>query len=210
MLNRSQYAAMQSRSHEPLTLANEGMSFPPPYSLEHGKHEVDLRESFVTPEDSLIVSRYISNGYRYPQVPPEVPTPPSRSWSPIPSVHRESFPDEGTYSREPGDVGNQSWVGNVNNPLNELEDDFSAHITDPRISTMADVGQRDSASVHELRYIQYPETRTPPIHESWNAHPDIPEDENAARRQPPQWDEQLPETIESQSLRCIITSSRPD
>ncbi|KAF8192510.1 hypothetical protein BJ912DRAFT_962217, partial [Pholiota molesta] len=131
----------------------------------------------------------MSNGHQYAQVAPEAPPPPSRSWSPIPSVHREDSRDEASYNHEREGVGDQSWITDGN-----LGNRFSASVTDPRISTMADLGQPDSTSIHTIHYAEYPEEKgtyaaTVPrsMPEHWEAQvPNIQSNENEARRQPSQ------------------------
>lgn len=149
ILNHSQHDAMQRRNHE-----SNDFHTSTPHPLEQGWREANVPNSFVTPDESPVVSRYMSNGHQYAQVAPEVPLPPSRSWSPIPSVHREDSRDEASYNHEREGVGDQSWITDGN-----LGNRFSASVTDPRISTMADLGQPDSTSIHTIHYIEYPEEK---------------------------------------------------
>lgn len=66
----------------------------PPSYLTHRKHEVDQETNAVIPQSTPVASQYMSSVHRYPQVPAAIPIILTRSWSPIPSVHRESFRDD--------------------------------------------------------------------------------------------------------------------
>lgn len=100
----------------------------------------------------------MAGGYRQPQVPPEEPPPPSRSWSPIPSVHREPSRTTESYSPDREGIADQSWLENGN-----LGNRFSADVTgtDPRISTMAEIGRPDSRSIHTIHYVEYTDNPQP-------------------------------------------------
>lgn len=66
---------------------------PPPSYITHHKHEVDQDTNSVIPQSTPVASQYMSSVHRYPQVPAAIPIAPTRSWSPIPEVHRESIRD---------------------------------------------------------------------------------------------------------------------
>ncbi|KAF9482477.1 hypothetical protein BDN70DRAFT_875033 [Pholiota conissans] len=154
MQSHSLYDTMPHHNHDFHT------STPHPPELGQRRHEANTANSFVTPDETPIVSQYTANGVQHGQTPSEV-SQPSRSWSPIPSVHRASVDDDEPYSENhehdvPREAGNQSWITDGN-----LGNRFSADITDPRISTMADLGQPDSMSIHTIHYVEYPQERSP-------------------------------------------------
>lgn len=71
-------------------------SFPPPHKadsiLTHGGVPASQRRQSTAASANPIVSRYYTGEQELrPKVPEPGPVPPSRSWSPIPSVHRRSF-----------------------------------------------------------------------------------------------------------------------
>jgi hypothetical protein len=70
----------------------------------------------------------MSSVYRYPQAPAAIPIVPSRSWSPIPSVHRESFRkdselEESFRSELYGSEG-KSWANRIHHAIPELDGNF--------------------------------------------------------------------------------------
>ena len=147
MLNRSQYDSRQRLNQEPVS------STPPPalYAPERGGHVVGVDDSFSPQDETPVVSQYMPGGYQKPRAPSEEPPPPSR-WSPIPSVHREPSRTTESYSPDREGIADQSWLENGN-----LGNHFLADVTetDPRISTMAEVGRPDSRSIHTMQYAEH-------------------------------------------------------
>jgi hypothetical protein len=96
----------------------------------------------------------MSSVHRYPQVPATIPIVPTRSWSPIPSVHRESIRDDSELEASSrsdlyGSEG-RSWVNRVHHAVPALDRDFYNETRD--IPTL----RKESNIVSEERtYIDY-------------------------------------------------------
>lgn len=104
----------------------------------------NIDSSFDPPDETPLVSEYMPVGYdNHSQIPHEEPPAPSWPWTPVPSVHREPSRTEELYSPEREGGADQSWLESGN-----LGNRFSADVTtNPRISTMADLGEPDTRSI---------------------------------------------------------------
>jgi len=109
---RSHHGTTQNRALE----MHYHTSSPPSHLTHHNQHEVD--QQAITP----VAGQYMSSVHRYPQVPAAIPIVPSRSWSPIPSVHRESIRDDSELDRSDLDGSEgRSWVNHVHHAVPELD-----------------------------------------------------------------------------------------
>jgi len=115
-------------------------------------HTREVRDS-IMPDENPMVSRYYSGGPLHPQPEHPQPLPPSRSWSPIPSVHRESFPEDSHHRQS---SMKDQWDDDDLTPTSPQQRVPFKQIANSRYSTVASIGQQPSQ--HELRYIEYPAT----------------------------------------------------
>lgn len=123
--------------------------FPPPYQASPSHMENTQARQTLIHDETPVVSRYMSDGFRYAQV-QEVALPPSRSWSPIPSVHRVSFRDDELYEEDfdDEDKSPESWVNKQKVFPHEADARLEGHV-------LENLSMRPESSRHELRYIEY-------------------------------------------------------
>ncbi|KAF8165425.1 hypothetical protein B0H34DRAFT_671277 [Crassisporium funariophilum] len=158
----------------------------------------DFRPSFSL--EDPVVSRYFSDAHRYPQIQTPSPISPVRSWSPIPSVHRESYEvgDEQSYGPKMKDYDREDWIDD------QVPDDhrpgysFQGDRADPRLSTMVEVGLRDSQGreIHYTEYNENPATAQTISHRLPSVRPSQEEEIFMGKRRIPQRKPLPPETIE--------------
>ncbi|KDR83829.1 hypothetical protein GALMADRAFT_675582 [Galerina marginata CBS 339.88] len=127
-------------------------AFPPPYPVDYVEKDYG-RESTI-PNETPIVSRYFPNSYRDSQEAPPVPAALAGSWSPIPSVHRESFKDDEFYEEEFENQGQESWVDNSNHYSPEINGHPAGRVAHPRPSKQASIEKEDEG--HDPHYVEYP------------------------------------------------------
>jgi len=116
--------------------------------MTHNSHRSQPRQSHA-PSENPIVSRYYSAAHAV-QPQPREPMPPSRTWSTIPSVRRESVPQRG-YE---GDA-----IGDEKDDMHAIPQTQSTpfrQTTPSRRSTIRTIGQLPS--IHERRLLEYPNT----------------------------------------------------
>ncbi|KAF8913824.1 hypothetical protein CPB84DRAFT_1757646 [Gymnopilus junonius] len=149
--NTIKFPSIISPKPDDLRQKNETISrppFPPPYQASN-MEEGYIRQTLIRSE-TPVVSRYMSDGFRYPQVQEAIQSP-SRSWSPIPSVHRESFPDEELYEDDLVDhIGSSgNWVNKQKVLPSKIGTDVEGH----GLETLSNLPE---SSKHQHRYIEYP------------------------------------------------------
>lgn len=104
------------------------------------------------------VSQYTANGNPNPQMGETIEQFTARSWSPIPSVHRESDQDLQEYFEGELEEGEESWVNNVTQPSYSMNSQFH-----PRISTAATAASGAVVgSVYDPQNAGYQPTRIAP------------------------------------------------
>ncbi|KIM46269.1 hypothetical protein M413DRAFT_309588 [Hebeloma cylindrosporum] len=185
--NGSHYGTTQGRV---LDMHNHISSPPLPH---HIQRKVDHQTNAVIPQSTPVASQYMSSAHRYPQGPAAIPIALSRSWSPIPSVHRESIRDDSEleeFSRSDVYEG-RSWVNRVHHAVPELEGSFYDDAKE--IPTLR---KEPNIVSPERTYIDYSMARLSKP-ESQKSFSNLKQqDENVIRRQRSQWNDHPPETIE--------------
>jgi len=95
----------------------------------------------------------MSSVHRYSQVPATIPIALTRSWSPIPSVHRESIRDDSELGASRSDLygsEGRSWVNRVHHAVPALDGDFYNDAT--AIPTLR---KESNINSQERTYIDY-------------------------------------------------------
>ncbi|PPQ69560.1 hypothetical protein CVT26_001562, partial [Gymnopilus dilepis] len=147
----------------------ERPTFPPPYQTsdidKHLGQDIPFRD-----DDTHVVSRYFLDGFRQPQV-QEVALAPSRTWSPIPSVHRQSYGDEQDDADDAESDLNMSgsWIRQPKLLPQSAEVSQEGHILD-NFSINAE------SSIRERRYIENPSSSLRHDRPSSYAQPDEKEE----------------------------------
>ena len=130
--------------------------FPPAYRVEtamtNNSHPLSQPRQSSVPSENPIVSRYYSAAHAV-QPQPREPMPPSRTWSTIPSVRRESMAPRRGYEEDA--------IADETDDLDTIPQAQSTlrQTTPSRRSTVRTIGQLPS--IHERHLVEYPKTKYP-------------------------------------------------
>jgi hypothetical protein len=130
-------------------------NFPPPHRVDSimmkgGRPASQPRQSEGLSENPIVSHYYTTSQTERPQAQIPEPLPPSRTWSTIPSVQRESSNARPT-------TAHPSFAPSV---ARDQSTPFRQSGNSERTSLLT-VGQQPSEFGHERRFIEYPSTRVP-------------------------------------------------